>query len=398
MSIGIPAHLAPAIFAKALSRLFVVYAATCLIISEILLFIAAGAEHSLNIFWAGLSIGISGGVLWYSLSKAPSRLRATLYLLSTTFSLAWASFAVLTITEHTFNTAFTPLAFMSFAVAMVCGWFTATWERLVWLSLGYASSQFVLLTVSALTGSLFAFDFRVLVGVILAGIAIASTPVLLAKTTKAQASIDESNEVTQVEIFRSEATRGATMAVHDTLLATLSLIGMAKPGPLPDATRRNIESQLASLHTSNWVGNAVRPEIEPNRAELSQALLEVISAAENSGLQVNVSGHAELIDNLGSTEAEALLAALAQCLTNVAKHSGQTAAEVVLLGTDDSVTATVIDNGVGFDKNAVAEDRLGLRLSVIARVEGVGGTVNIWTGNGLGTAIMLKVPLAGGRS
>jgi signal transduction histidine kinase len=122
-------------------------------------------------------------------------------------------------------------------------------------------------------------------------------------------------------------------------------------------------------------------------------LLDVISGAEEAGLQVNVTGDADVIDKLGEQEAEALLAALGQCLSNVLKHSGQSTAEVVVLAADDSVTATIIDSGIGFDKDGVAPDRLGMRHSVRGRIENVGGTVNLWTGNGLGTAVMLKVPL-----
>jgi signal transduction histidine kinase len=370
-----------------------VYAATCLILSQILFYIAAGASGSLALFFAGLSITVPGLILYRAVGQSVSRFRAGFYILVLSLSLGFAAYTVLSIPGDSFDTAFTPLAFMSFALAMVGGAVSTMWERLMWLSLGYAASQIVLLAVSHLTGSLFAFDFRVLVGVLLAALAIITTPALLARSTKAQASIDKSSEVVQQEIFRSEATRGATMAVHDTLLATLSVIGASKPGPLAESTRRSIEHQLASLNTANWISGAVTPECEDGQGDWSEALLDVISSAEEAGLQVNVTGQADVIDKLGEAEAEALLAALTQCLSNVLNHSGQTAAEVVVLATDDAVTATIIDTGVGFDKDGVAPDRLGLKLSVRGRIENVGGTVNLWTGHGMGTAVMLKVPL-----
>ena len=398
MSLGIPARLAPAIFAKALSRLFLVYAATCLLLSETLFLIAAGAEHSLTIMWAGLSIGAPGAVLLYSIGKNPSRLRTSLYLLLGAASLAFCALAMLEPADYDFNTAFTPLAFMSFALVMVCGGATTIRERMLWLVLGYATSQIVLINVSALTGKEFHLDFRVLVGTLIAAVAILVTPSLLAKTTKKQESIDLSTEVAQAESFRSDATREATMAVHDTLLATLSAIGMAKPGPMTDALRRNAEKQLASLNSANWVSSNVTHEYVPDASMWSEALLDVIDEIEQAGLQVNMSGQAEALNLLSENQADALLAALAQCLTNVLEHSGQSAAEVVVLAADETITVTVIDSGVGFDAEAVPEDRLGLRMSVHRRIEDVGGTVNVWTGEGVGTAIMLKVPakFAGG--
>lgn len=398
MSLGIPARLAPAIFAKALSRLFLVYAATCLVISEILFLIAAGAEHSLTVMWAGLSISAPGAVLLYSVGKNPTRIRTTLYLLLATASLAFCAFAMLEPEEYDFNTSFTPLAFMSFALVMVCGGATTVRERMLWLALGYAVSQVVLLNVAAQTGKTFLFDYRVLVGTLIAAVAIVVTPWLLAKTTKKQETIDLSAEVAQAESFRSAATREATMAVHDTLLATLSAISMSKPGPMPDALRRNAEKQLAILSTANWVGNNVTHEYIPDSSMWSEALLDVIDEIEQAGLQVNMTGQADALNQLSENQADALLAALTQCLTNVLRHSGQTAAEVVVLAADDVVTVTIIDSGVGFDPHTVPEDRLGLRLSVYRRIEDAGGAVNVWTGEGVGTAIMLKVPmkLAGG--
>lgn len=396
MSLGIPARLAPAIFATALSRLFLVYAATCLLLSEILFLIAAGAEHSLTVMWAGLSIGAPGAVLLFSVGKNPSRVRTSLYLLLGAASLAFCAFAMLEPADYDFNTSFTPLAFMSFALGMVCGGATTVRERMSWLAIGYLTSQLVLLKVAALTGKPFLFDYRVLVGTLVAALAIMLTPWLLAKTTKKQETIDMSAELAQTESFRSDATREATMAVHDTLLATLSAISMSKPGPMPDALRRNAEKQLAILSTANWVGSNVTHDYVPDSSMWSEALLDVIDEVEQAGLQVNMTGQGEALNQLSENQADALLAALAQCLTNVLKHSGQSSAEVVVLAADEAITVTIIDSGVGFDPQAVPEDRLGLRLSVHRRIEDAGGTVNVWTGEGIGTAIMLKVPLKSG--
>lgn len=396
MSLGIPARVAPAIFAKALSRLFLVYAATCLLLSEILFLIAAGAEHSLTVMWAGLSIGAPGAVLLFSVGKNPSRVRTSLYLLLGAASLAFCAFAMLEPADYDFNTSFTPLAFMSFALGMVCGGATTVRERMSWLAIGYLTSQLVLLKVAALTGKPFLFDYRVLVGTLVAALAIMLTPWLLAKTTKKQETIDLSAELAQTESFRSDATREATMAVHDTLLATLSAISMSKPGPMPDALLRNAEKQLAILSTANWVGSNVTHDYVPDSSMWSEALLDMIDEVEQAGLQVNMTGQGEALNQLSENQADALLAALAQCLTNVLKHSGQSSAEVVVLAADEAITVTIIDSGVGFDPQAVPEDRLGLRLSVHRRIEDAGGTVNVWTGEGIGTAIMLKVPLKSG--
>jgi len=53
----------------------------------------------------------------------------------------------------------------------------------------------------------------------------------------------------------------------------------------------------------------------------------------------------------------------------------------------------VIDSGSGFVEQSVGGDRLGLRQSIRGRIEGVGGSVQVWTTPGVGTSVSLTVPL-----
>jgi signal transduction histidine kinase len=53
----------------------------------------------------------------------------------------------------------------------------------------------------------------------------------------------------------------------------------------------------------------------------------------------------------------------------------------------------VVDHGRGFDPSAVGEDRLGIRSSVIARIENCGGSVRLWSAVGAGTSIVMTVPV-----
>jgi signal transduction histidine kinase len=53
----------------------------------------------------------------------------------------------------------------------------------------------------------------------------------------------------------------------------------------------------------------------------------------------------------------------------------------------------VSDQGVGFDPDAVADDRLGVRMAVIERMLAVGGTARIWSSPGVGTSVVLSAPV-----
>jgi two-component system sensor histidine kinase UhpB len=85
---------------------------------------------------------------------------------------------------------------------------------------------------------------------------------------------------------------------------------------------------------------------------------------------------------------------LQEALTNVAKHSGATAASIRFARLGTALEVAVIDNGCGFDAKAVAASshRLGIQ-SMRERAAMLGGTVS-FTSKGKGTKIVVQVPLA----
>lgn len=134
---------------------------------------------------------------------------------------------------------------------------------------------------------------------------------------------------------------------------------------------------------------------DEERAELgpfAQVLPTAHEAASNGGLTVRVSGELAQLAMLAPARLDALDAAVAQCLVNVVRHAGVSSAEVMIGGGSDELTVAVIDAGVGFDESRVPADRIGLRISIRARVEHEGGTVRLWSKPGVGTTIVLTMP------
>lgn len=89
--------------------------------------------------------------------------------------------------------------------------------------------------------------------------------------------------------------------------------------------------------------------------------------------------------------ADALMSATVQALTNSAKHAGAAATRSVtgipLKG--GGIRITVSDNGAGFDLDQVPEERLGVRVSILERVQHIGGTAHIRSAPGKGTNVTL---------
>ncbi|WP_409485575.1 MacS family sensor histidine kinase [Arsenicicoccus dermatophilus] len=92
-----------------------------------------------------------------------------------------------------------------------------------------------------------------------------------------------------------------------------------------------------------------------------------------------------------------LVAAVAACLDNVARHAGDDARAWVLLeDLGERVELTVRDDGPGIEPGrleaAAAQGRLGVASSIRGRVQDLGGRVTYRGGPGRGTVVHLSVP------
>jgi signal transduction histidine kinase len=91
----------------------------------------------------------------------------------------------------------------------------------------------------------------------------------------------------------------------------------------------------------------------------------------------------------------ALYRIVQEALTNVVRHAQATRVDVILELRAARVAALVEDNGVGFDPEAALSaqgGRLGL-LGVRERAETLGGTLEIESAAGMGTTVVVEVPL-----
>jgi signal transduction histidine kinase len=174
--------------------------------------------------------------------------------------------------------------------------------------------------------------------------------------------------------------------LHDTVLNELSVIAVVPAGELAPSVREQISRSIRRLGESAAPGDTLAAE----HGDIAEAVAE----ARNEGLSVLVAGDLAVEDRLSAGTGRALGLALRQCLANVRLHAGVSEAEISVLSSGQSVTVLVIDAGVGFVEGEVASDRRGLRGSVRERIEAVGGSVQIWTTPGAGTAISLTVPIA----
>ncbi len=80
-----------------------------------------------------------------------------------------------------------------------------------------------------------------------------------------------------------------------------------------------------------------------------------------------------------------------EATTNAAKHAGVQRVDVYAEITETGIDVFVRDRGAGFDPAATPEDRLGVRRSIIDRMERHGGRAEIRSAPGEGTEVRLHL-------
>ncbi|WP_291051452.1 ATP-binding protein [Herbiconiux sp.] len=199
----------------------------------------------------------------------------------------------------------------------------------------------------------------------------------------------------QASEIEAQRRHGARL-LHDTVLATLTLLAHSGIGVSPDALR-NQAGEDARLLRQLRLGGTPMPRssggytLEPvETSDLGHTLESVKQRFGRMGLEVAWHGSGQIL--LPSHVLDAFLLSLSECLENVRRHAEVGSADVTITEDDQTVRAMVTDSGVGFDLQSVDVGRLGLAESVIARINDVGGKVRLFSSPGSGTTVVLEVP------
>jgi signal transduction histidine kinase len=400
LELSVPAQFAPLLLSRALSRQLFVYAAASIVLAQVAL-IAMGIDASQPwVSWATGLLIVPGVLLAGLMFLPPNFWLAAMYLLAGGVALCVIATLTLTLVPNAPTTALAPFALVSLAMILVSGASVGTFGRVLWALVGFSVSMVALLLAASFSGAEFHLDARAIIGtLVVMGIAFI-VPGQVSLAAKAQSAFDASLKEIEADVERTEISREAIARLHDTLLADLTVLTKIRPGPLSNEVRATIEAELAHLVSTDWLVNVIEKSESDQRSReqtssASDLFLAALDDSTAGGLAVNVSGDLSALNPLSLASATALSGAVSQCLSNVIHHAGILSVDVVVLGTGDGVTVTVIDGGVGFDPDAVESNRLGIRVSVRARIEAVGGFAKVWSVPGQGTAIMLQLPYQG---
>lgn len=216
---------------------------------------------------------------------------------------------------------------------------------------------------------------------------------LLERLTAAQEELASAHHTAGVVAERERL----AAEIHDTLAQGFTSIAMqaeaalAQHGQSPDADRLRLIARTArdNLAEARALVEAFSPAPLED-AVLVDAVLRVASRFEDEtgvGIEVNVIG---LIDGIHRDHEVVLLRAVQEGLSNVRKHADARHVTVTLSAVDDTLTAEVRDDGVGF------ADRRGTGFGIstmTTRLRDVGGVVDLTSDVGLGTTLRVAIPL-----
>lgn len=186
----------------------------------------------------------------------------------------------------------------------------------------------------------------------------------------------------RVERVRTQERADMAAHLHDSVLQTLALI--QKNSHDATTVARLARSQERDLR--RWLFE----DDTTGDTTLAGALKEMAADAEAQ--------HAVVVDvvTVGDCpldeELRPLVLAAREAVVNVAKHAGTQRADVYAETTATAVDVFVRDRGAGFDLAAVADDRHGVRHSIVDRMTRHGGSADVRSAPGEGTEVRLHMP------
>lgn len=238
-----------------------------------------------------------------------------------------------------------------------------------------AATGFIVLVARG-QGLAMAWDVTVATVAVLAGVGLVLAPLVLRLWRRYQ---DE-----QASRIRETARADIAAHLHDSVLQTLALIQRTDDPQRVSHLARAQERELRA-----WLYGGATTSCDTLAGAVT-AVAHEIDDLHGVAVDLVVTGDRPLDEG-----GEALVRALREALLNAVRHGAPPVSAYVEVG-PDLVEAFIRDHGSGFDPDDVPEDRLGVRESIIGRMQRHGGTARIRRLDE-GTEVALTLPVDPGE-
>ncbi len=199
-------------------------------------------------------------------------------------------------------------------------------------------------------------------------------------------SISIAKAVEQAQIDATERERQRIDAlVHDRVLNTLLVAAKANSPADYQAASTAAAEAVASLESA-------ATEQESSSGVTTLGLYRSLrKAALRASHDISVEIVSAGLEEIPSEIAQSITEATLQAIDNALRHSAASRIRLILGHPDAAgIAIQVNDDGKGFNLERLPKDRLGIRASIQARIESVGGSAKISSEVGEGTTVELR--------
>lgn len=200
-------------------------------------------------------------------------------------------------------------------------------------------------------------------------------------------------DLSEERLMRIRAQERAEVAahVHDSVLHTLTLIQRSADDPREVARLARAQERELRAWLYKPEGRGKDEDEEPDTlAEAVRKNAAEVEDAHGVPIEVVVVGDCPLDEKLG-----AQMQAAREAMVNAAKYGGNGGAVQVFAEVEgNTVFVSVRDRGPGFDLDAVPADRMGVRESILGRMQRNGGTARLRSAPDGGTEVELEMERA----
>ena len=220
---------------------------------------------------------------------------------------------------------------------------------------------------------------------------------------KIQTEIIKQQDISTRAVLQAEENERKRIAadLHDGVgqlmsAAKMNLSAFEQDLPFKSAEQKSAyEKAIALVDESCKEVRSISHQMMPNallKSGLSSAIKEFIDKIDSSIIKINL--HTEgLHERLDSNIETVCYRVIQECVNNVIKHSGANTLEISLIKDVDGISATIEDNGKGFNSREVEKvEGIGLK-NIRSRIQYLKGTVDFDSQPGKGTLVAIHVPV-----
>lgn len=207
----------------------------------------------------------------------------------------------------------------------------------------------------------------------------------------AQKSDAANSEAIQAEVQRAQAEGSAREKlridglIHDSVLTALLSAAQAKSDREAKTSSELAATALVKL------SDIQRGDSSKSSLYCGELFDSIIVAAQRINPEIKIKKNCAVSIPVDSETASALTEATIQAVHNSVLHAGAKATrELSLKSTSSALKIVIKDDGVGFRVSQVNRGRLGIRVSIIGRMESAAGSAHVVSSPGQGTTVVLE--------